>query len=130
MYHYGKRLIGKYHPTFLGECEKAIVWSKNIVEDWLLKCMFNGEEDKKPIISGIVSFLADHSEMKTHSRHITVDQCKNIGLKIIDLESDDDLQDTVLSIHHSFIHSLSSVPGIMKIIENQNDKRVVERRVQ
>lgn len=121
-------IIGKYHPTFLGECEKAIAWSKDIVKDWLLKCMFNNDITQMSSIDTIVDFLADHSEMKTHSRHITLQQCKDIGLKVMELESDQDLQDIVLSIHHSFIHSLSSSPGIMKIVENQNDMRVVERK--
>lgn len=121
-------IIGKYHPTFLGECEKAIIWSKEIVKDWLLKCMFNGDSSKKDEIDKIVDFLADHSEMKTHSRHITLKQCQEIGLNVVELEKDQDLQDIVLSIHHSFIHSLSSFPGIMKIIENQNNIRVIERK--
>jgi len=74
-------IIGKYHLTFLGECEKAIAWSKGIVKDWLLKCMFDGDETKIDDIDRIVEFLADHSEMKTHSRHITLKQCQEIGLK-------------------------------------------------
>jgi len=121
-------IIGKYHPTFLGECDKAIKWSKDIVKDWLHKCMFEGDDSKKPLIDTIVEALADHSEMKTHSRHITLQQCKDLGLKIIDLEADSDLQDLVLSVHHAFIHSLSSSAGIMKIIENHQDMRVVERK--
>ena len=90
--------------------------------------MFNGDKSKVSEIDKIVEFLSDHSEMKTHSRHITLQQCKDIGLTIIELEKDQDLQDIVLSIHHSFMHSLSSFPGIMKIIENQNNIRVIERK--
>lgn len=120
-------IISKYHPTFLGECEKAIVWSKDIVKTWLEKCMFAGEEQDQ-MINDIVESLSDHSEMKTHSRHISSQQCKDLGLKIIDLEEDQELQDIVLSIHHAFMHSLSSSSGIMKIIENQNNMRVVEKR--
>lgn len=120
-------IIGKYHPTFLGECEKAIAWSKDIVQVWLGKCMFAGET-KEDMIKSIVDNLSDHSEMKTHSRHISSEQCKELGLKIIDLEEDQELQDIVLSIHHAFMHSLSSSVGIMKIIENQNNMRVVEKR--
>ncbi len=121
-------IIGKYHPTFLGECEKAIDWSKDIVADWLLKCMFSGDTSKLPQVTAIVDALTNSQQMKTHSRHISLEQCKAIGLNIVDLETDSDLQDIVLSIHHAYIHSLSSVPGIMKIVENQNDMRVVERR--
>lgn len=119
-------IIGKYHPTFLGECEKAIKWSKEIVEDWLKKCMFDGE-NKQEIITKIVNELSDHSAMKTHSRHIPTSKCKDIGLKTIDLESDSELQDIVLSIHHSFMHAFSSYDGILKIVENNSGRRVIER---
>ena len=120
-------IIGKYHPTFLGECEKAIAWSKEITKVWLSKCMFE-EHDNQEKIENIVNALSDHQETKTHSRHISLQQCKELGLKVIELEEDQDLQDIILSIHHSFMHTISSVPGIMKIVENQNDMRVVERR--
>ena len=42
-----------------------------------------------------------------------------IGLKIEKLEDDQTLQDLVLSVHHSCIHTLSETPSF-KIIENQN----------
>jgi ATP-dependent protease ClpP protease subunit len=117
-------IISKYHPTFLGECQKAIEWSKKIVEDWLRECMFEGDGEN---VDTIVNALADHSEMKSHSRHISMEQCKQIGLKIVELEADQDLQDIVLSIHHTYMYTLSSNQGIVKIVENQNDMRVVER---
>jgi len=124
--HIWQVIIGKYHPTFLGECEKAIEWSKEIVKEWLKKSMFEGDHDNKTI-EKIIDALSDHSEMKTHSRHISKSQCKQIGLKVIDLESDSDMQDIVLSIHHAFMHSLSSGPGIVKIVENHDDTRFIER---
>lgn len=120
-------IISRYHPTFLGECEKAIVWSKDIVYEWLQSCMFEGDSQKEDKSQNIVNFLSDHSTQKSHSRHISIDQCKSIGLKIVDLEDDPDLQDIVLSIHHSYMHSLSSAPGILKIIENHENIRVIER---
>ncbi len=27
-------IIGKYHPTLIGECQKAIKWSQDIVREW------------------------------------------------------------------------------------------------
>ena len=38
---------------------------------------------------------------------------------MFDLESDQKLQDKVLSVHHIYFHTLSSTPAF-KIIENQN----------
>jgi hypothetical protein len=28
-------IVGKYHPTFIGECKNAIEWSEKIVKTWL-----------------------------------------------------------------------------------------------
>ena len=63
--------------------------------------------------------LADHTVSKSHGRHIPMQKCIDIGLKIEKLEDDQTLQDLVLSVHHSCIHTLSNTPSI-KIIENQD----------
>ena len=42
-----------------------------------------------------------------------------MGLKIKDLESDNELQDAVLSVHHACIIMLANTAAA-KIIENQN----------
>jgi hypothetical protein len=49
----------------------------------------------------------------------------SIGLKIIELESNPDLQDLVLSVHHSAIHTLSSTPAF-KIIENHEGTAFIQ----
>ncbi|MCC7441522.1 MAG: ATP-dependent Clp protease proteolytic subunit, partial [Bdellovibrionales bacterium] len=36
-------IISKYHPTFIGECEHSMKWSKTIVRNWLESGMFQGE---------------------------------------------------------------------------------------
>lgn len=52
-----------------------------------------------------------------HNRHLSAEKCREIGLKIFELESDQRLQDKVLSVHHIYSHTLSST-GAFKIIEN------------
>ena len=65
-------IISKYNPTLIGECEKAIAWSKEIVEKWLLNCMFKDEQDKENKAKKIVVELSDHSKTKSHSRHLSL----------------------------------------------------------
>jgi ATP-dependent protease ClpP protease subunit len=112
-------LISKYHPTFIGECEKAIQWSKEMVTEWLKSNMLNAEKDREQTANKIVSYLSDHNETKTHARHIGVDDCEKIKLKIERLEDSDELQDAVLSVHHSYMITFFNSASI-KIIENQN----------
>ncbi len=112
-------IIGKYPPTFIGECEHAVKWSKSIVKEWLISGMLAKEKESKKIANTIVKHLSDHSKHKSHSRHINIDECKKIGLKILELEKDQKLQDLVLTVHHSFMHTLTS-SSAYKIVENHN----------
>ncbi|MDD3545832.1 MAG: hypothetical protein PHG96_10830 [Kiritimatiellae bacterium] len=36
-------IIGKYHPTFVGECRNAIMLASGIVKNWLATGMFEGD---------------------------------------------------------------------------------------
>lgn len=119
-------VIGKYHPTFIGECEKAIDWSKQIVEKWLITGMFQNLEDKqaKIVAEKIVKELADHSQTKSHSRHIGIEDCVVLGLKIKRMEEDHSLQDSILTVHHTYMHAFSNSTAF-KIVENHEGYAMV-----
>lgn len=110
-------VVAKYAPSFLGECQKAIDWSNEMTEEWLRTGMFNGESDASEKAVRIVKELADHALTKSHSRHLHIERCKEIGLKISALEEDQDLQEKVLSVHHAYMLTLSHTSAY-KIIEN------------
>ena len=112
-------ILNKYNPTLVGECEKAIKWSEQMVEDWLRANMLNGDADVDDKVKTILEELGDHSVNLSHSRHLSSEKCKQIGLNVTDLEADSEIQDLVLSVHHSCIHTLSST-NAFKMIENQN----------
>lgn len=112
-------IISKYHPTFLGDCKHAIDWSKDIVTQWLTTGMFAGKSNPRTCAEKVVEDLSDHARTKTHSRHISIDDCKKLGLEILDLESDQKLQDLVLTVHHCYMHTFSNSIAI-KIVENHN----------
>ncbi len=118
-------ILAKYSPTFIGECEKAIDWSQEIVAEWLQTGMFKGLKTAEKKSKKITSELGDHFLTKNHSRHFSIETCKDIGLKVEALEKDPVLQDIVLSIHHICIHTLGST-GAYKIIENQNGTAFIQ----
>lgn len=118
-------IIAKYSPTLIGECEKALKWSTAMVKQWLSSGMLSSKEDKEQIIDRIIAELGDHSLNLSHSRHLSSTKCKEIGLEIVDLEDDPDLQDAVLSVHHSCIHTLSATDAY-KIIENHNGVALIQ----
>lgn len=110
-------IIQKYNPTLIWECQKSIIWARQLAEQCLRDRMLNWDSDIDKKISRILDELCDHSISLSHSRHLSINKCKEIGLKIIDLEWDQELQDLVLSVHHCFIQTLT-VTSAVKIIEN------------
>ncbi len=120
-------ILQKYSPTILGEAQKVIDWSETIVRERLSQRMFKGTRDKakkKLVIDKIIKELGDHSVNLSHSRHLSIEKCKDIGLKVSALEDSQDLQDKVLSVHHAMMHTLSATAS-MKIVENQDGKAYI-----
>ena len=96
-----KILLDKYPANFLHECKKAMEWSEDILEKSLRYSMFkSGNQD---LIEKITYELTSRDATKNHSRNLSAKKCKEIGLNITNLEDDNDIQDTVLSIHHACI---------------------------
>jgi ATP-dependent protease ClpP protease subunit len=110
-------IIAKYSPTLVGEAQKAIAWSEEIVKEWLLSGMLKDETNSTATAERIIKELGDHALTKSHARHLSATKCKDIGLKIEMLEEDQKLQDIVLTLHHACIHTLSAT-ACFKIIEN------------
>jgi hypothetical protein len=100
----------KYYEKFYG---------LNLNCEWLLRNMLASSEHRDELVASILRELSDHSVSLAHNRHLSAAKCKEIGLQIFDLESDQKLQEKVLSVHHIYFHTLSSTPAF-KIIENQN----------
>ena len=125
-------IISKYHPTFLGDCQKALDWSNAMVTEWLCTNMLsdhsNPEEDAKIILDTIGS----HKATFTHQKHIHIDKCKMMGIKAVPLETMDsreiggckDLQDCVLTIHHTYMHTFSNSSAV-RIVENHTGSAMI-----
>ena len=125
-------IIGKYHPTFIGDCKKAIDWGDTIVRQWLVENMFSEYEDKEERATTVLETLSSHNKTYSHSRHIHIDELKSLGLKIVELENLDnqqienckDLQDCVLTLHHSYMQTFATSDAI-KIVENHEGNAMI-----
>lgn len=104
-------IISKYHPTLIGDCENAVKWSKELASKWLQRVNVN------ITMNDVEELFISHANSYSHSRHISRDECKNVGLEVEDLESSQDLQDAVLSLHHCYM-ILFDKWRYSKIIEN------------
>lgn len=112
-------IIAKYSPAFIGECQKSIAWSEQLVREWLKTGMLSTSPDPEPKIERIVEELINHAITLSHARHLSADKCISIGLNIDMLENNQSFQDAVLNLHHACMLTLSQTPAY-KIIENQN----------
>jgi len=112
-------LISKYSPDFIIQCIKAKDQTNEIVNKWLQSNMFSKSKKAKKIEQAlkVTKFLWDNDTHKEHARHISLNDCKKIWLKVESLEADQTLQDLVLSVHHSYMHTFWMSASI-KAIEN------------
>jgi ATP-dependent protease ClpP protease subunit len=120
--HIWQPIIARYHPTLVGECEKAINWSNEMVQEWLETGMFANEKNarsKAAKVTKALKELGDHALTKSHSRHLDIERCQDMGLIVEPLEEDPEIQDSVLSVHHAMMQTFASTPAV-KIIENHN----------
>lgn len=121
-----KEIINQYRPTFVGECENAVKMSYDLVAGWLSDCMFKGcKVTKKAKIDNILNELSSHDASKLHDRHYDFEKCKELGLKVTALENDQEFQDKVLSLYHSYLLSIYRLPSSVKFIECQRGQTFI-----
>lgn len=114
-----EQVFAKYPPAFIAECERAVDVTRDIVTNWLRYGMFSKSNEPEKQSSNIVKNLMDVNSTSSHAHHFMIDDCKKIGLIISNLEDDQSLQESVLSVHHAFTVSFSKTSAV-KIIQNSD----------
>ena len=117
--------LQQYPAAFMKSAIEAIELSGELVTEWLGTGMFDkdipGENLK---IKNIVDILNNHNDSLVHDRHFDIDKCREIGLKITKLEECQELQEKVLTIHHSAMITFENFAPT-KIIENQLQSYII-----
>ncbi len=62
-------ILAQYDPTLIGDCQKAVDLSADMVKEWLVTGMFSGTSDASMRADNVVAQLSDHALTKTHDRH-------------------------------------------------------------
>ena len=89
--------------------------------------MFLGEKDARARATEIVKRLGDFTRNKTNERHIHYDEARDIGLKVSQVEDDQELQDLIVTVHHCFMHALMNTSSF-KLIENHLGAALVKQQ--
>lgn len=106
-------IFNKYTPTFITACKKSIEWSEKLMVDYI-QAVYGATFNIKPV----KDIFLNNKKSYSHNRHIPKEACKKAGLHIIDLESNQDLQEAVLSLHHTYMILFDKF-SIAKVVENQ-----------
>jgi hypothetical protein len=116
-------ILSQYGPGLLVQCKNAIDLAEGLVTNWLHTYMF---EEKTPNPSAsIAAKLSSHEEFKSHGRHISFQQAKELGLTVDALEDNHTFQEAVLSVYHATMHTFTATPAV-KIIENHLGRAFVK----
>lgn len=122
---YWTALLAKYPPAFIGKCEKAVQFAMENVQKWLIENMFKNDPNGAENAKRVVESLSNHSLTKQHDKHITIDEAKGLGLYVNAIESDQSLQDALLTVHHTYMLTFSGNAKAAKIVENHKNKAMV-----
>lgn len=122
-------MLQQYGPALLMTCQNVSELSEQLVSKWLAQWMFSGDADGEEKSKRIAAKLNEHGSHRTHSRFLPRDRVKEMGLKVEELEADQNLQDAVLSVFHAIRLTFSMNPGVTKIVENHLGKAYVTARM-
>ena len=117
-------ILQQYGPGLLSECEDAEHLAKRLVSEWLRDYMLKNTDDAEAQAGGVADYFADYQKFRSHSLGISRDTAREHGLRVTDLEDDPDLQDAVLSVHHTTLHTFAG--QAVKIIENHLGRAFVK----
>jgi len=114
-------ILGQYGTSLLAECEAHQQLAESLVERWLSTWMLKDDQEKA---KKAAEWFNDFNTHLSHSQGINREQAGDQGIVVERLEDDNELQDAVLSIHHTTMHTLGSTNAI-KIIENHKGKAFI-----
>ncbi|GAB3690784.1 S49 family peptidase [Salinarchaeum chitinilyticum] len=121
-------LLNQYSVGLLAECNEAMGLSRDLAREWAEEYMHSDKSanEAERLADEISSFLSDRQKFKSHGRRIDRDLAAANGLDVESLESDQELQDAVLSVFHATMHTHAGRP-VMKLIENHQGRAVIKR---
>ena len=120
-----REIISQYRPTFVGECQNVVQLADDLVTNWLTTGMFKKSENKAEKAKKVMDELLNHDASKVHDRHYDFEKCKSLGLNVVSLELNQDLQDKVLSLYHMYFLSIYRINTALKFIESQNGQTIM-----
>ena len=123
-------MLSQYGPDLLVQCETALNLCRELVRAWLETYMFKDshKSDRLEKARSVSDWLANHTNFKSHARHISRSDLLDQQLKVIALENDDLLQDLSLSVFHATTHTFTGTSAV-KIVENHTGRAFIKQHI-
>jgi len=112
-------------PALLQEAENAISYGEDLVKQRLMTTMFKGNPDAEKIASTAANYFSQCEKNTSHGRRINRDEARSQGIIIEDLEDDQNLQESVMTLYHLITVLFEKTPAA-KIIANSNGNNWVK----
>lgn len=103
-------MIAQITPGEIQLVNHSLEFAKDLVKQWLYKYKFESwtttetrqeavtDEMKKNRADEVASELANHSRWRTHGRSLGIKDLESIGIKVVDLESDEIISEIIYRI--------------------------------
>jgi hypothetical protein len=117
-------ILQQYGPALIEQCEAAETLAKRLVQEWLEQYMFQQYTDRAERAERAANYFADYETHQSHALGIDREDARAHGVIVDDLESSQELQDAVLTVHHATMHTLQG-PAV-KIVENHLGRAYVK----
>lgn len=109
-------ILQQYGPALIEQCESAEKLGRDLVREWLRTYMLDGQPKAAQKAANIARYFGAYRTHRSHSLGISRDQARERGVVVDNLETDQELQDAVLSVHHATLHTFAG--RSVKIVEN------------
>ena len=93
-------ILATIGPALLQEAQNALTYGEQMVARWLEKYMFNGNPNGHTMAAAAARHFNDASIHKSHGRRIDRDEARPKGIVVEDLETNQSLQEEVLTAYH------------------------------
>ena len=110
-------LIEKFSIELLEICDDSENLAKKLASDWLKKYMMKCVEKKEEKIKDAVEYLSNYDEHLLHSRPLSLDKLKDLGLNI---ELADEKLKDLLWEAHILLNGFFNVSPFVKLYENSH----------
>jgi hypothetical protein len=118
-------ILRAYLPGLLAMCRDQRKVAQRMVRQWLGQYMLRDDPEASNKAGNAAKWFGNYAHFRSHGRRVSLQDVRQLGLRVAALEDDHDLQDAVLSVHHCYSVTHANTPAV-KIIENHLGRAYVK----